>query len=122
MRDRHDRYGCVHSRQHIAAGRTVATYLGSMMAQMPADRTETMTVACRCSCGAMLQIDPLYGGRCDQCGQWHDAVIVSESLSDELNASVDVDELLQMAAEAEANPEDPLIGQRLGHFLIVARL
>jgi uncharacterized RDD family membrane protein YckC len=70
----------------------------------------------------MLHIDPLYGGRCDQCGEWHDAVIVSESLSDELNASVDVDELLQMAAEAEAAPEDPLIGQRLGHFLIVARL
>jgi len=92
------------------------------MAQMPADRTETMTVACRCSCGAALQIDPLYGGRCSQCGKWHDAVIVSESLSDELNASVDVDELLQLAAEAEAAPEDPLIGQRLGHFLIVARV
>lgn len=93
-----------------------------MMAQMPADQTETMTIACHCPCGAVVQMDPLAGGQCDACGQWHDAIVASASVSDELNASVDVEELLRAAADAEQGNEDPLIGQRLGHFLIVARL
>ncbi len=90
-----------------------------MLAQMPADRTEIMTVATPCACGASVHVDPLHGGRCESCGQ----VVTAEEIEESSLSSVS-----WSAADPNGwksrNPDDPdpLIGGRLGHFRIMSRL
>ena len=88
-----------------------------MLAQMPAENTEIITVAHPCDCGATIAVDPLAGGVCEQCGQFcpADALAGSDSgyFGDELGAEFD----------GLLDPEpDPLIGARLHHFQIMSIL
>lgn len=84
-----------------------------MLAQMPAERTEIMTVALPCRCGASGPADPLEGAVCETCGG---TVSLEESMDTGLAAR-------SPRHAGRGNPRsDPLIGERLGHFRIMGRL
>jgi serine/threonine protein kinase len=90
-----------------------------MLAQMPADRTEIMTVATPCACGATVHVDPLHGARCESCGELISAEQLEEpSLSSVSWSAADPNGWIARSV----NEPDALIGGRLGHFRIMSRL
>jgi uncharacterized RDD family membrane protein YckC len=93
-----------------------------MLAQMPADRTEIMTVAHLCACGRTVPIDLLSGGRCSYCERWYSPDVVDVSGGDTVCGLVSEDEDLRPAVEGDRPEDDPFLGRRLGHFRIVAQL
>lgn len=93
-----------------------------MLAQMPAEQTEILTVAHVCACGAAVPIDPLCGGRCTLCGRWHSPDVIDGAFDSTNCGPVPSDSGWEEHASPAPAAEDSLIGQRLGHFRIVARL
>lgn len=80
-----------------------------------------MTIAHRCACGVDVHVDPVSGGVCDNCQRYvpPDAVIFDGDTRSSLDG---LNECWTTTAQWEDPKEDPLIGQRLGHFQIVSRL
>ena len=92
-----------------------------MLAQMPAENTEIMTVAHPCACGATIAVDPLAGGVCEQCGQFCEGDALSDwnsqSFREEFAAEIASGAFTPLQKE-----DDPLIGTRLHHFQIMSIL
>lgn len=74
-----------------------------------------------CVCGESLEIDPIAGSLCHQCGRKYCPSILNVSLGDETILVSECEQKKRKLAESDAQT-DPLIGTEWGHYKIVERL